>query len=77
MIDCAIEPSAFLQLTKSIAREMYPGLVMQSQAVLALQQACEAFMSDLFSDASMSACLSNRVRVTERDIFLALRMKGN
>ncbi|KAI9008137.1 histone-fold-containing protein [Gaertneriomyces semiglobifer] len=48
----------------------------QSTAVLALQEASEAFMVHLFEDANLCAIHAKRVTVMQKDIQLARRIRG-
>ncbi|KAK6354145.1 centromeric DNA-binding histone H3-like protein cse4 [Orbilia blumenaviensis] len=48
----------------------------QSQALLALQEAAEAFMVHLFEDANLCAIHAKRVTIMQKDIQLARRIRG-
>ena len=48
----------------------------QSQAVLALQEATEAYMVSLFEDTNLCAIHAKRVTIMVRDIQLAKRIRG-
>ncbi len=52
------------------------GLRWQSQAILALQEAAEAFLVHLFEDANLCAIHAKRVTVMQKDIQLARRIRG-
>jgi len=52
------------------------GLRWQSSALLALQEATEAFMVHLFEDANLCAIHAKRVTIMQRDIQLARRIRG-
>ncbi len=49
----------------------------QSGAVLALQEASEAFLVSLFEDANLCAIHAKRVTIMAKDIQLALRIRGD
>jgi histone H3 len=49
---------------------------MQSTAVLALQEAAECFMVDVFSDTNLCALHSKRVTIMVKDLVLACRIRG-
>ena len=49
----------------------------QSQAVLALQEAAEAYMVGLFEDTNLCAIHAKRVTIMVRDIQLAKRIRGD
>ncbi|ORX66186.1 histone-fold-containing protein [Linderina pennispora] len=48
----------------------------QSSALLALQEASEAFLVHLFEDANLCALHAKRVTIMQRDIQLARRIRG-
>ncbi|KAJ3399578.1 centromeric DNA-binding histone H3-like protein cse4 [Chytridiales sp. JEL 0842] len=48
----------------------------QSHAILALQEAAEAFMVHLFEDANLCAIHAKRVTVMQKDLQLARRIRG-
>ncbi|KAJ3023309.1 centromeric DNA-binding histone H3-like protein cse4 [Thoreauomyces humboldtii] len=48
----------------------------QSTAIMALQEAAEAFMVHLFEDANLCAIHAKRVTIMQRDIQLARRIRG-
>ena len=52
---------------------MCPG---QSDAILALQEAAEAYLVHLFEDANLCAIHAKRVTIMPRDIALARRIRG-
>jgi len=53
------------------------GLRWQSSALLALQEASEAFLVHLFEDANLCALHAKRVTIMDRDMQLARRIRGN
>ncbi|KAF9226550.1 histone-fold-containing protein [Gyrodon lividus] len=52
------------------------GLRWQSSAILALQEATEAFLVHLFEDTNLCAIHAKRVTIMQRDIQLARRIRG-
>ncbi|KAF8591517.1 histone-fold-containing protein [Ramaria rubella] len=52
------------------------GLRWQSSAILALQEATEAYLVHLFEDANLCAIHAKRVTIMQRDIQLARRIRG-
>lgn len=52
------------------------GLRWQSSALLALQEATEAYLVHLFEDANLCAIHAKRVTIMTRDIQLARRIRG-
>ena len=67
----------FQRLVKSIAFEYNMELRFQSQAVLALQEAAEAYLVSLFEDANLCALHAKRVTIMSKDIILARRIRGD
>ena len=55
-----------------------PGATMrwQSQAIMALQEAAEAFLVALFEDTNLCAIHAKRVTIMQKDIQLARRIRG-
>ncbi|KAL6309688.1 histone H3 [Sparassis latifolia] len=52
------------------------GLRWQSSAIMALQEATEAYLVHLFEDANLCAIHAKRVTIMQRDIQLARRIRG-
>ena len=48
----------------------------QSHAVLALQEAAEAYLVGLFEDTNLCALHAKRVTIMPRDVQLARRIRG-
>jgi histone H3 len=48
----------------------------QSSAVLALQEAAEAYLVGLFEDTNLAAIHAKRVTIMPKDIQLARRIRG-
>ena len=48
----------------------------QSQAIGALQEATEAFLTSLFHDANLCAIHAKRVTIQQKDIQLARRLRA-
>ena len=66
----------FQRLVRQIAQEFETDLRFQSTAILALQEASEAYLVGLFEDGNQCAMHAKRVAVTPRDIQLARRIRG-
>ncbi|OMJ93221.1 hypothetical protein SteCoe_3795 [Stentor coeruleus] len=74
--DLIIRKLPFQRLVRSIAAEIRYDLRFQSSAILALQEAAEAYITQMFGDANLCAIHGKRVTVTVRDISLARRIRG-
>ena len=59
-----------------IASEFKNDLRFQSSAVLALQEAAEAYLVGLFEDTNLAAIHAKRVTIMPKDIQLARRIRG-
>lgn len=69
----------FARLVREVAQNMVApgvGLRFQSQAIMALQEAAEAFLVHLFEDTNLCAIHAKRVTIMQKDIQLARRIRG-
>ena len=66
----------FQRLVREIAQDFKTDLMFQSQAILALQEAAEFYLVDLFGDANLCAIHAKRVTLLPKDIQLARRIRG-
>jgi histone H3 len=66
----------FQRLVREIANDFKTDLRFQSHAVLALQQASEAYLVGLFEDTNLCAIHAKRVTILPKDIQLARRIRG-
>ncbi|KAJ7068365.1 histone H3 [Mycena amicta] len=81
--DLLLRKLPFARLVREIASEMttdynnhLSDLRWQSSALLALQEATEAYLVHLFEDANLCAIHAKRVTLMQRDIQLARRIRG-
>ncbi|XP_057410870.1 uncharacterized protein LOC103020402 [Balaenoptera acutorostrata] len=66
----------FQRLVREIAQDFKTDLRFQSSAVMALQEACEAYLVGLFEDTNLCAIHAKRVTIMPKDIQLARRIRG-
>jgi histone H3 len=66
----------FQRLVRKIACEIKLDLRMQSTALLALQEAAEAYLVGLFNDTNECALHAKRVTIMPKDMRLAQRIRG-
>jgi histone H3 len=66
----------FQRLVREIASEFKNDLRFQSSAVLALQEAAEAYTVGLFEDTNLCAIHAKRVTIMPKDMQLARRIRG-
>ena len=74
--DLLIRKLPFQRLVKEIASEFKTDLRFQSNAVLALQEASEAYLVGLFEDTNLCAIHAKRVTIMPKDMHLARRIRG-
>lgn len=75
-VDLLIRKLPFQRLVREIANNFKSELRFQSSAVLALQEASEAFLVGLFEDTNLCAIHAKRVTIMPRDVNLARRIRG-
>ncbi|KAK2717236.1 hypothetical protein QYM36_007379 [Artemia franciscana] len=64
------------RLVREIAQDFKTDLRFQSSAVMALQEASEAYLVGLFEDTNLCAIHAKRVTIMPKDIQLARRIRG-
>ncbi|KAF8205063.1 histone H3 [Pholiota molesta] len=82
--DLLLQKLPFSRIVREITQEMTTDtnfsnsadLRWQSSALLALQEATEAYLVHLFEDANLCAIHAKRVTIMTRDIQLARRIRG-
>ena len=68
----------FQRLVRDIAQQAAAHeMRFQSQALVALQEASEAYITGLFEDTQLCAIHANRVTVQRKDMQLARRIRGD
>ena len=71
-----IRKAPFQRLVKEISQDFFRDGRYSSIAVLALQEASEAFLVGLFEDTNLCAVHAKRVTIMPKDIQLAKRIRG-
>jgi len=66
----------FQRLVREIAQDFKTDLRFQSSAVMALQEASEAYLVGLFEDTNLCAIHAKRVTIMHKDFQLARRIRG-
>ena len=76
--DLLIRKLPFSRLVKEIAGDCYTShpLLWQSMAILALQEAAEAYLVHLFEDSLLCTVHAKRVTLFTTDLQLARRLRG-
>ncbi|KAF4676525.1 hypothetical protein FOL47_005961 [Perkinsus chesapeaki] len=71
-----IKKLPFQRLVREIAQDFKVGLKFQKSAILALQEAAEAYLVGLFEDTNLCAIHAKRVTIMPKDMQLARRIRG-
>ena len=66
----------FQRLVREVGQDFRPDLRFQASAIMALQEATEAFVVGLFEDSNLCALHAKRVTLMPKDIQLARRVRG-
>ena len=66
----------FQRLVREVAQDFKEDVRFQSTAILALQEASEAYLVGLFEDTNLCAIHAKRVTIMPKDIQLARRIRG-
>lgn len=74
--DLLLRKLPFQRLVREIAHGIKKELRFQGSAVLALQEASEAYLAGLFEDTNLCAIHSKRVTIMPKDVQLARRIRG-
>jgi len=74
--DLLLRKAPFQRLVKEIAQDFKSDVRMQSTAMLALQEAAEAYLVGLFHDTNECALHAKRVTIMPKDMQLARRIRG-
>lgn len=75
--DLLIQKLPFQRLVREIAIEFKTDLRFNGSALLALQEASEAYLVSLFEDTNLCAIHAKRVTITPQDMQLARRVRGD
>ena len=71
-----LRKSPFSRLVREIAQHFRSDLKFQASAILALQEASEAYLVGLFEDTNLLAIHGKRVTIFPKDMQLARRIRG-
>ncbi|PRD25580.1 UNVERIFIED_CONTAM: Histone H3- embryonic [Trichonephila clavipes] len=74
--DLLIRKLPFQRLVREVAQNFLETVRFQTSAVLALQEASEAYLVHLFEDTNLCAIHARRVTIFPKDIQLAIRIRG-
>lgn len=74
--DLLLARAPFQRLVREIALDFKNDLRFRAKAILALQEATEAFLVKHFEDANLCAIHAKRTTVMHKDMMLARRIRG-
>ena len=74
--DLLIRKLPFQRLVREIAQDFKSDLRFQGTALVALQEATEAYLVSLFEDTNLCAIHAKRVTIIPKDIQLSRRLRG-
>ena len=74
--DLLVRKAPFQRFVREVAQDFMTDSRWQSTAVLALQEASEAYLVGLFEDTNLCAIHAKRVTIMPKDIQLARRIRG-
>jgi len=74
--DLLLRKAPFQRLVREVAQEYKADLRFQSSAVMALQEASEAYLVGIFEDTNLCAIHARRVTIMPKDMQLARRIRG-
>lgn len=74
--DLLIKKLPFQRLVREIAQQFCDKFRFQISTILALQEASEMYLTDLFENTNLCAIHAKRMTIMPRDMKLALRIRG-
>jgi histone H3 len=74
--DLLLRKLPFQRLVREIAHDFRTDLRFMPTAILALQEAAEAYLAGLFEDTNLCAIHAKRVTIFPKDMQLARRIRG-
>lgn len=74
--DLLVRKLPFQRLVREIAQEFKRDLRFQGSAVMALQEAAEAYLVGMFEDTNLCAIHAKRVTIMPSDFHLARKLRG-
>lgn len=74
--DLLIRKIPFQRLVRELAQDIKSDLRFQHSAIMAIQEAAEAYLVGLFEDTNLVAIHAKRVTIQAKDMNLARRIRG-
>lgn len=76
-VDLLIPRLRFQRLVREIAQDFKQDLKFQSNALCALQEAAEAYITSVLEDTNICAIHAKRITIMKKDLGLALRIRNS
>ena len=76
-MDCLLPRAPFMRLVKAISQGYDYEMRFASQAIIALQEATEAYIVGVFEDTNLCAIHAKRQTILKKDMDLARRLRGD
>ena len=74
--DLLLRKAPFQRLVREVSQDYKADLRFQSSAVMAMQEASEAYLVGVFEDTNLCAIHARRVTIMPKDMQLARRIRG-
>ena len=65
-----------MRLVQEIGQKLMTGIHFQGNAIIALQEACEAYLVGIFEDSNLCAIYAKHCTIMPKDIQLAWCIRG-
>ena len=77
-VELIIPDAPFMRLVREVLAEQFPGTAhkITREAYLAMKEGTESYVTELFRDIQTSAVSHQRTEIFPRDLWLALRLRG-
>ncbi len=75
--DLLIAMAPFARLVREVGSTMKTDLRWTATAILAVQEAAEAYVTGMFEDSNLCAIHANRVTIMPKDMELVKRLRGH
>ncbi|KAG5508768.1 hypothetical protein JKF63_05266 [Porcisia hertigi] len=74
--DLLIQCAPFQRLVREVSSAQKEGVRFQSSAIMAIQEATEAYIVSVLADTNLACIHAKRVTIQPKDVQLAMRLRG-
>ncbi|KAG5510330.1 hypothetical protein JKF63_07658 [Porcisia hertigi] len=74
--DLLIQRAPFQRLVREVSSAQKEGVRFQSSAIMAIQEATEAYIVSVLADTNLACIHAKRVTIQPKDVQLAMRLRG-